>query len=407
MWLPLQLLPVPSDALPSVPGVGIVNPEWTIVMTPEGYSDVAIDQRPGFEGREYLSGEWAAALSYTGGGNPAGPVWFREVWGYPCWTTNSNFIVLDEIGVDNPPTNGQFIRLVSRISNGDVEVTIHYEMVDSVTGIDQGDVPAGNGPPGGSTTSGRYLLRQTYVVENVSGGPLTDVRFFQFLRGLKCGVSLYDDRPYTGAMAAYRYDNTQKGNSRSFHNLTGEVFSHHDIICMHAMDPPAAFECGYYGILGVDDHVVGKPSAGVHLSVEADALDGTDFFDPPQGRWVSGAMAFDFPDLADGASHELSVLLSIRSESTFEASPPEIEILGLEIDGPEYVIDFTEKTGVAVDGYVIWSSKDLQGNFPDDWTQLVVPRYLNVPVPGASRFRVPIDPGVNPRCFFVIQAVVE
>ncbi|MGB6221014.1 hypothetical protein, partial [Haloferula sp.] len=63
----LVLSPLRMDAQPSVPGVGIVNLNWAIIMTPEGYSDVAVDNRPGFEGREYLSREWAAAVFYTGG----------------------------------------------------------------------------------------------------------------------------------------------------------------------------------------------------------------------------------------------------------------------------------------------------------------------------------------------------
>ncbi len=36
----------------------LINPDWTITLTDAGYSDLLFDQRPGFEGREYLSGEW-------------------------------------------------------------------------------------------------------------------------------------------------------------------------------------------------------------------------------------------------------------------------------------------------------------------------------------------------------------
>ena len=36
------------------------NPNWFIVVDPFGYADRAADKRDGFEGRDYLSGEWAA-----------------------------------------------------------------------------------------------------------------------------------------------------------------------------------------------------------------------------------------------------------------------------------------------------------------------------------------------------------
>ncbi|MGB6222314.1 hypothetical protein, partial [Haloferula sp.] len=234
------------DALPSISGVEIANPEWSIIMTPEGYSDVALDKRPGFDGREYLSGEWAAAVKYSGS---AGPIWLRKTWGFPCWDTNSNFTVVDPVGIDTPQTNSDdFLRFISRISNGVLEITIRYEMVDTATGIEQGDERASAEGDGGSTTSSRYVLRQTYVVRNISGGALSEICFYHFLHGLTSGVSLYDDRDYGGPMAAYHFDNTQHGSSLSLNTTTGEIFSHLDTVCMHAMDVPTAIECGYYGV---------------------------------------------------------------------------------------------------------------------------------------------------------------
>ena len=57
---------LPSFAEQSVPATLIANAEWGALMTPEGYSDVVLDLRPGFEGREYLSGEWGAAICFDG-----------------------------------------------------------------------------------------------------------------------------------------------------------------------------------------------------------------------------------------------------------------------------------------------------------------------------------------------------
>jgi len=407
VWL-VSWVGCPVWALPSIPGVAIENPDWAILMTPEGYSDVALDRREGFVGREYLSGEWGAAIHYAGGASPSGPIWLRGQWGFPCWTTNSNFSVLDPIGFDAPAQNGDgFARLVSRIGNGDVEITIRYEMIDTVTGIAQGEVPASDGGGGSSVTSNRYVLRQTYEVENVSGGPLSGVEMYQFLHGLESGTSVYDDRAYGGAMSAYRHDNTQRGTSRSFKSTTDEIFSHDDIVAMHAMAVPTAIECGYYGVEGVDDHIDGKPSVGVHLSVEAGSLNGVDDFDPPDERWVSGAMCFALPNLADGASASLSVLLSIRSESTLVAPAPSIEVLAVERDEDELVLDFQETTAAPLDGFVLWRSADPGAAFPEMWQQLAIPRFVDVPFVGANRFRIPIDPGVRPRDFFVVQGVVE
>ena len=42
----------------------MANPHWNITLTDAGYSDFLLDNTPGFEGREYLSGEWGAAVGY-------------------------------------------------------------------------------------------------------------------------------------------------------------------------------------------------------------------------------------------------------------------------------------------------------------------------------------------------------
>jgi len=55
-------------------GFPIANPHWVILLTDWGYADLALDQTPGFVGREYLSGEWAAAVLYTGGQNPTNAI---------------------------------------------------------------------------------------------------------------------------------------------------------------------------------------------------------------------------------------------------------------------------------------------------------------------------------------------
>ncbi|MEI7898872.1 MAG: hypothetical protein WCK89_01370 [bacterium] len=46
-----------------------------------------LDNTPGFQGREYLSGEWGAAIGYEVAGKPAvPPQWLEPHFSYPDWT---------------------------------------------------------------------------------------------------------------------------------------------------------------------------------------------------------------------------------------------------------------------------------------------------------------------------------
>ena len=67
----------------------IANPNWNITLTDFGYSDFLLDNTPGFQGREYLSGEWGAAVGYQiSGGATVTPQWLEPHFVYPDWTTN-------------------------------------------------------------------------------------------------------------------------------------------------------------------------------------------------------------------------------------------------------------------------------------------------------------------------------
>ena len=63
-------LAVATLLLSARPAVGqsgwltLANPHWNITLTDAGYSDYLLDNTPGFEGREYLCGEWGAAVGY-------------------------------------------------------------------------------------------------------------------------------------------------------------------------------------------------------------------------------------------------------------------------------------------------------------------------------------------------------
>ncbi len=418
LFLTTALLPLISlRADPSAPGVSIDHPEskWRILMTAEGYSDVAFDKRGGFVDREYLSGEWAAAIHYEGGSNPEEAIWFRKVFAFPCWETNSNFEVTQPMTVDTPNVNVHGAeRLFSIIANEDVEITIRYEMIDTGTGIAQGTTAHGVGGDGSSVLSNRFVLQQTYEIRNISGGVLSNVHLYQFLHGLNTGIALQDNRDYGGPLSEYHFDSTQQGTVRGFHSETGEIISHQDTVAMHAKMAPAEFEVGYYGREAQDspdNHIEGKPSVGVHFSVEAHTLDGTDFFSPPEGRWVSGAMCFDLATLAPNASVSVDVLLSVGTQSELLAPPVEIDILassGMNAETSEFIIDFEERTDAPVDGFILRRSiNNHPGDvFPDDWEQVLIPRLINFPHEGASRFAIPQDPNAI-RQFYIIEAVIN
>jgi hypothetical protein len=98
-------------------GFPLPNDNWSVLVTPTGYLDLIIDGRPGFDGREYLSGEWAPAVGYDG----HGPIWLERQHVFPDWVTNSDFTTVmrndqalwpmnpekpfndDGIGVENLP----------------------------------------------------------------------------------------------------------------------------------------------------------------------------------------------------------------------------------------------------------------------------------------------------------------
>ncbi|MBX3421323.1 MAG: PEP-CTERM sorting domain-containing protein [Pirellulaceae bacterium] len=293
----------------------IFNPAWSITLTSHGYADLLFDQRPLFVGREYLSGEWAAAFNYSKGGVPKGTTWLEPHFIAPNWLTNSDFAIVTPIAGTGVFNASGFEVFTSTISNADLSVSMTYQFFDTGIGIEQGMTPKSAFGPGVSKTSNRYILHQAYELVNISGGLLTDVHAFQFLHGLQSTRAVYDDRPYGGPLAAYHYDVSLRGLS-----VIGS-YMHDDILSMHSSRLPTGWEVGRYGIEGIDSHVAGKPSVGVHLSVEADALSGLDLFDmatPP--RWVSGAMRWTFPDMPNGAVHRYDVLLSLSTETVPEPS---------------------------------------------------------------------------------------
>jgi hypothetical protein len=155
-------------ALPSAfgqQGLAISNPHWNITLTDFGYSDFLLDNTPGFEGREYLSGEWGAAVGYqVSGGASVKAEWLEPQFAYPDWTTNSKFTVASHmvqtgVNADNLPI------AQSVIHNAHLEITQRFEMLDTVTGTPMGTSPASAGGAGTFNHSNRYVMKHTYTVK--------------------------------------------------------------------------------------------------------------------------------------------------------------------------------------------------------------------------------------------------
>jgi hypothetical protein len=314
---------------PSAPGQGSVtlaNPHWNITLTDFGYSDFLLDNTPGFEGREYLSGEWGAAVAYAVTGGPTvTPQWLEPRFIYPDWTTNSTFTVITPLtqtglNADNLPI-GQSV-----IANAHLEITQRFEMLDTVTGTPMGTQPASAAGAGSSNSSNRYVMKQTYTVKNIAGAAITNVQLFQLLHGLNSQRGHYDNRLYTGPLGNFQYDTTLAGVDAW---ATGAGAGLEDFISFHANTAPTGIEIGYYGIEGngVDNHSTGKPSDGVHHSIEANWLtapynsrQGTDYFAPPS-RWVGGAQRWTLGNLAPGQSVSFDVVLSILTGTKVPPGP--------------------------------------------------------------------------------------
>ncbi|MCW5554119.1 MAG: hypothetical protein KIS67_18430 [Verrucomicrobiae bacterium] len=307
----------------------LANPHWNITLTDAGYSDFLLDNTPGFEGREYLSGEWGAAVGYQlSGGAVVSPLWLEKNFWFPDWVTDSDFGVkspIAQIGVnaDNLPI------AQSVLTNAHLEVTLRHEMLDTVTGTPMGTTRASAGGAGSSIHSSRYVLKQTATIKNIFGGAIANVQLFQFLHGIHSQRGVHDDRLYSGALSNFQYDVTLAGVDPWAAGANSSTAGLEDFIGFQASVSPSAFEIGHYGIEGngLDDHSIGKPSDGVHLSVENNwltppysARQGTDNFAPTQ-LWVGGAQRWELGNLANGQSVSFELILSLRTGTRVPSGP--------------------------------------------------------------------------------------
>ncbi len=328
-WLALLCLLVASSTWVTAQGLWLGNPHWNISLTDYGYSDFLLDNTPGFEGREYLSGEWGAAVGYQKGATTVSPKWLEPQFAYPDWLTGSPFHVVTPLTQNGLNTAGLPIAS-SVISNGDLEITLRFEMVDTVVGVPMGITPKTSANPAESIASSRYVLKQTCTLRNTSGQAISNLQLFQFLHGLHSLRGVFDNRAYPGVFSEFQHDVTLAGIDAWAVGAGSSSAGLEDLLSFHASVAPSAFEIGTYGTSGngVDDHWSGKPSDGVHFSVENNwqsapysTRQGTDNFNPAN-PWVSGAQRWNLGNLAPGQSASLDVLLSVRTGTLVTPATP-------------------------------------------------------------------------------------
>lgn len=386
-------------------GTAVSSPTWEILVTDFGYADFALDRRPGFVGREYLSGEWAAAVGYEDESGPVGPIWLQRQWLYPDWVSNSDFGV--EQGVAplsrGSPTNAWgFPVFQSAVTNGQVRITLWYEMMDSGEGIAAGIVPRSRDWAGRAIWTDRYVFRQTCVISNRTTSILRKLRWFQFVHGLESMNGVYDDRDYGGVLGEYRYDLTLHGRSVARDTRTDTAVLLHDVLTLHAARPPVAWEVGYYGRVQADSHIMGKPSVGVHWSVETNALTGLDYFAPPEGRYVSGALAWDLGDLAPGQAVTQEVLLTVATWRV-TSLPGEVEVRAVAQDPPGRLRIVVKPLVSGWNRLGLLHSEGLQPGGGWRWQPLWWAACESDPgQPGCYRFVIPME-ATGPAGFFRVE----
>ncbi len=350
------------------------SPHWMILLSSYGYADLLLDQTPGRIGREYLSGEWGAAVSYKLSGTTIKPIWLEPNFEFPDWRTNSNFLITTPF-TELP--SGNLAKAYSVIANNHIRVTQEYEIIDTVFGIPVGLTPASSSHPGRYMNSNRYVLKHTYTIRNISGQNITDLELFQLLHGLQSQVGIYDNRNYPGTFGDYYtiaqigkdewwdwwsdwdWDNWDWDNWEDWEDPDTVYLE--DFIVFASSRQPSSFENSYFGIESLDDHMVGKPSIGVHLSIEAGTLNNQDYFAPNE-LWLGSAMSWNLGSLAQQAEVSLTVYLSILTGNVVTSDVPSGSANGgaENLGGVDYTFDEPTQEGSIFVEYIQADRNEIQ-----------------------------------------------
>jgi len=193
-------------------------PYWYILFNRAGYADITYwypSPLHDFGPHEMMTGDWAAAVSYSGLNETNTAEWWTDQFIIPTFSTNSAFDftvpanqAFNAFNDSNNPvwtSQNQPSGYVagsdtyctgpygdtgwSKIDNDKLEVTIHYEVVDLA--LDDPNNNTARSPltffdENGSyyVNSERYVILQTYVLKNIHATEsITNLEFYQVLHG--------------------------------------------------------------------------------------------------------------------------------------------------------------------------------------------------------------------------------
>lgn len=178
-----------NAADPSTSTLDLTCPCWDGTFDAGGFSDVVnwgLSPYHPHDSHELLSGEWAAGIYYDGIATDPNVMWLTDYFLYPYWYTNSNFqidILPSAWDDPNNPISG-YDTGRSVIKNGEVKITIDYEIAD--LGENQFS-PLVYREPNSTVRvkrSERYVLLQTYTIKNIKpSGNITGLEFYQLIHG--------------------------------------------------------------------------------------------------------------------------------------------------------------------------------------------------------------------------------
>ena len=268
------------------------NPYWYTSLNSAGYTDwVIYGQTPchPYGAHEMLSGEWAAAVHYTGVANsgldgtaPAGTAtWLTDQFICPNWTTNSAFVEVVPISTWDDPANPVVGNDTgnSVISNGQVTIEIDYEMADLEAVCHNSPMGVVADPATGAYVgSERYVMLQTYTVTNNQTSAINNLKLYQMLHGHPADQygpvvqSVYDSDVYGDPLASYVPFNAMHAVGDFHYDITQWNVSpsdHKDWIGFSSIVEPDWVDNDFFVGHG------GKPGApGTHWNIEGKALNG-------------------------------------------------------------------------------------------------------------------------------------
>lgn len=279
---------------------------------------------------EMASGEWAFGVGYNGM-----YYWLEPCFVYPDWRTNSNFIVETPINCPGDLDGDGVHECHSIISNPDLRIRIDYDFEKATDGVNYGTAMGRGtlGPNRADTAyrlSDKWVMIQSFDVENISGGQLDDLRLSGMVAGHPAnteygGIDVaFDTTTYAvGGFQDYNYDLTAFATNSGLTDgaNTGSLWD--DAISYSLNFTPTAWDIDLYqghefgdpGITSdpVDANANGlKPLCGTHCNIENNTMNGS--LQALQGEYASGFSA-EFGDLPTGQSLNVDVMLSVASDA--------------------------------------------------------------------------------------------